>query len=65
MQTSNVLIFEVLFLGLSGGAAFQSSGASRKRVLLITLGFALPLLRALGWVKLYSPVHQTCYLMQC
>jgi zinc transporter, ZIP family len=38
------LTLEVLFLGLSGGAALQSSGASRKRVLLITLGFALTLI---------------------
>ncbi|MDZ4141555.1 MAG: ZIP family metal transporter [Methylotenera sp.] len=38
------LTLEVLFLGLSGGAALQSSGASRKRVLFITLGFALTLI---------------------
>jgi zinc transporter, ZIP family len=38
------LTLEVLFLGLSGGAALQSSGASRKRVLLITLGFAFTLI---------------------
>lgn len=38
------LTLEVLFLGLSGGAALQSSGASRKRVFLITLGFALTLI---------------------
>jgi zinc transporter, ZIP family len=38
------LTLEVLCLGLSGGAALQSSGASRKRVLLITLGFALTLI---------------------
>jgi zinc transporter, ZIP family len=38
------LTLEVLFLGLSGGAALQSSGASRKRVILITLGFALTLI---------------------
>lgn len=38
------LTLEVLFLGLSGGAALQSSGASRKRVFLIILGFALTLI---------------------
>lgn len=38
------LTLEVLFLGLSGGAALQSSGASCKRVLFITLGFALTLI---------------------
>ncbi len=38
------LTLEVLFLGLTGGAALQSSGASRKRVLFITLGFALTLI---------------------
>lgn len=38
------LTLEVLFLGLSGGAALQSSGASRNRVLFITLGFALTLI---------------------
>lgn len=38
------LTLEVLFLGLSGSAALKSSGASRNRILLITLGFALVLI---------------------
>lgn len=38
------LTLEVLFLGLSGGAALQSSGVSRKRIFFITLGFAFTLI---------------------
>lgn len=38
------LTLEVLFLGLSGAAALKSSGATRNRILLITLGFSLTLI---------------------
>lgn len=38
------LTLEVLFLGLSGAAALRQAGVNRKRILLITFGFALTLL---------------------
>jgi ZIP family zinc transporter len=42
------LTLEVLFLGLSGGAALKGAGASRTKVVAITLGFAGFLLAGAG-----------------